>query len=239
MLAYQLGRQRKAVDVMKRSDIDELLVALYLRLNGYFTTGLIVHSHIQGQAKAEFDCLAVRLPNHSQEDRQIESDAFLDMKPGTTDFIFCEVKHEPNMVSFNKSAREDPSVLAAMLRWTGLFEREKVANVAERLHQLVNSYDNAETAKNGVREGNIRVRAILCCPKMATKPGGWYLTGDVILPYLQACFNPQLARATCSTRYNFEQWTYPLNSIVRFVKDKTRVGTVPDLEALYSELATQ
>lgn len=45
---------------MKQSDIDEALVTLYLRLNGYFTSGLVVHSPIHGQATTEVDCLAIR-----------------------------------------------------------------------------------------------------------------------------------------------------------------------------------
>lgn len=37
----------------RKPEVNESLVALYLRLNGYFTTGLIVHAREWGQSRAE------------------------------------------------------------------------------------------------------------------------------------------------------------------------------------------
>lgn len=47
-----------------KPEIHEALVVLYLRLNGYFTTGLVVQAPEWGQNRTEIDCLAVRHPNH-------------------------------------------------------------------------------------------------------------------------------------------------------------------------------
>lgn len=52
--------------VWKKSEINEMLTALYLRLNGYFTTGLVVHSDEWGNVKTEADVVAIRMPHHSQ-----------------------------------------------------------------------------------------------------------------------------------------------------------------------------
>lgn len=47
-----------------RSDIQETLVSLYLRLNGYFVSGFIVHA-VYG-VETELDVLAVRFPRHEE-----------------------------------------------------------------------------------------------------------------------------------------------------------------------------
>jgi hypothetical protein len=51
-----------------RSDVQETLVSLYLRLNGYFVSGFIVHA--QTGAKTEMDVLAVRFPNQRESSRR-------------------------------------------------------------------------------------------------------------------------------------------------------------------------
>lgn len=223
---------------MKPSDIDELLAILYLRLNGYFTTGLIIHSPIKGQSRTDCDCLAVRLPNHSQEDREIESDQFLETKDGITDLIFCEVKHDPEKASFNRSVLKDTTALEAMLRWARPLRKCETAEVAQSLQDLLNNPANIEAWKKGVHHKKVRVRALLCCPRMQPSSSGpWCLTGDVILKYIQKCFSPPHPRSSCSVRYNFEQWTYPLNKIVRLFKQSPK-GTILDLKSLYEGLET-
>lgn len=86
---------------MRRSDIDEALAALYLRLNGYFTTALILHSPTWDQSQTEIDCLTIRHPNHSQAERTVGPADFLNDSTGTTDLILCEVRDDPNQLRFN------------------------------------------------------------------------------------------------------------------------------------------
>jgi hypothetical protein len=66
---------------MRKSDVHEILTMLYLRLNGYFTTGLILHSPERGQARTDIDCLAVHHPYHRQSERGV----------GTSDFLCTSV----------------------------------------------------------------------------------------------------------------------------------------------------
>ena len=80
---------------MTKSDVDEILVQLYLRLNGYFTSGFIVHSDDWGRARTEVDCIAVRHPHYREPERQIEPSEFLGANEGKIDLILCEVKHDP------------------------------------------------------------------------------------------------------------------------------------------------
>ncbi|MBZ9916578.1 MULTISPECIES: hypothetical protein [unclassified Mesorhizobium] len=221
---------------MKQSDIDEALVTLYLRLNGYFTSGLIVHSPIHGQATTEVDCLAIRLSHHAQPERMIDDDPFLDTASGITDVLICEVKSDPNKLTFNKPMKLDAGALAGILNWTGAFEADKVAEVAGRVRGLFDEELAIEQARKGLVEGDVRVRALLCCPPMSESPEDrWRLTAPVILNYAEACFRPDEARPTCSVRYNFQQWGYPMKRIVTWLKDTNRAGPAR-LNELYAHL---
>ena len=62
---------------MNKSVIDEYLVSLYFRLNGYITTSLIIHSSEWGQTSTDIDLIAIRHPYHKQDEREIEPSAFM------------------------------------------------------------------------------------------------------------------------------------------------------------------
>lgn len=219
---------------MRKSDIHEALAALYLRLNGYFTTGLILHSPEWGQTQTDIDCLAIRHLYHSQPERDLGTAKFLDDDAEMTDLILCEVKSDPNQLCFNRPIRTDPEALRAMLRWVGIFNDREMESVVRRLQPLLQQDVVAETARAGVLEGGFRVRALLCCPTLFdTIDHRWCLTGDEIFDYAGRCFHPVEPRAFSSTRYNFQQWGYPFTPIVQWFKER------PDqlaLEALYERL---
>jgi len=92
---------------MRKSEINEVLAKLYLRLNGYFTTGLIMHSPEWGQTRTEIDCLAIRHPHHRQSERLVDSAEFLSIKDGEVDIILCEVKSDSHNLMFNLPVRTD------------------------------------------------------------------------------------------------------------------------------------
>lgn len=210
---------------MKQSDIDEALVALYLRLNGYFTSGFIVHSPILGQSTTEVDCLAIRLPHHAEPDRMIGDDPFLDTRQEITDLLICEVKSDPNLLAFNKPVKTDVGALTSILNWAGTFDAAKAAEVAGKLAAMFDEKLPLDVARRGLTDGNVRIRALLCCPPM-TEQGDdmWCLTGSTILGYAEACFRPEASRPSCSVRYNFQQWGFPMKQIVTWLKDKKRKG---------------
>lgn len=64
-------------------DVPEALTTLYLRLNGCFTTGLVLHSEQWGEARGDIDCLAVWHPGHDQSEREVEPDPFLNFGTST------------------------------------------------------------------------------------------------------------------------------------------------------------
>lgn len=216
---------------MRTSDVDEILTQLYFRLNGYFTTGLVLHSPEWGQTRTELDCLAVRHPHHSQTERDVKTDDFLATVEGETDLIFCEVKPDVGLLKFNEPLREDREALEAALCWAGIFTPQQVISVAERLHPLFQEDASLEAVRSGVAEGPFRVRPLLCCPRHnEIVEGKWVLLGSEIFRFADKCFNPPAKRNSCSTRYNFQQWGYPFALVVKYLKNG---GTTNGLEGLY------
>ena len=67
---------RKSISyTWEEKDVHEALVGLYLRLNGYFTSGFIVHASEEKEAKVrnitELDILAVRFPFNQEPGREV------------------------------------------------------------------------------------------------------------------------------------------------------------------------
>jgi len=221
----------------KKPEIHEALCAMYLRLNGYFTSGLVVHSPEWGKNRTEIDCLAVRHPNHIQPDRGIGHSPFLALRDGQIDLLICEVKSNPDEVAFNERLWSDLGVLESILQWTGILSNNDIPRVADQLRPILREGLNAVLARDGVLEANIRVRGLLCCPPAteAELPRGWCLLSPEILRYANECFNPTVRRKRCSTRYSFNLWGNWLAPLVEYFKS-LRAGTTPSLEALYDYL---
>jgi hypothetical protein len=221
---------------MELKDVDEALAVLYLRLNGYFTTGLIVHSPVQGQATTEVDCVAIRMPNHQQPDRIIWDAPFLRIEPGFIDLIISEVKSVVTNLTFNMPLKTNRLAIEAVLNWAGVHAAAKITSVAETSMPLFGDDVMMDQAITGITDGRVRVRGLLCCPISPPSSGErWLLDGAEILRYAEECFIPIETRDTCSVGYNFQQWSYPLNKIVTWLKDKNRV-TPATVDALYHHL---
>lgn len=221
---------------MRKSDVHEVLAMLYLRLNGYFTTGLILHSPEWGQARTEIDCLAIRHPYHCQSERGVETSDFLCTHDGEVDLILCEVKSDPEGLRFNEPVRTNLEVLKAALRWAGLFTEEQVGSVADRLQPLLQDDVPLDVARTGAMEGPYRVRPLLCCPPcFEADTDKWCLLGTEIFRFANQCFNPPERRDSCSTRYNFQLWGHPFTSVVTYFKNN-QMDDPLSLEGLYQHL---
>ena len=73
-----------------KSKIQEAMVLLYLRLNGFFVTGFIAQSAVQHRTLAEIDALAVRMPHSAEPEREIGPHELLDLSSEYTDLVICE-----------------------------------------------------------------------------------------------------------------------------------------------------
>ncbi|MEE9214556.1 MAG: hypothetical protein V3U54_07140 [Thermodesulfobacteriota bacterium] len=85
---------------MEKSTLQEKLAALYLRLNGYFVSGFIVHAPIEYQnaagetrrVKTELDILAVRFPFNREPERVVLPSTYIDVSNSHIDNVIGEVK---------------------------------------------------------------------------------------------------------------------------------------------------
>src|ERR1700731_3077069 len=112
---------------MRKSEIQETLVSLYLRLNGYFVSGFIVHAPGIDSAgnRTQVDALAIRLPYNSEPEREVMPSEYLQIPTGTTDIALCEVKGGHEALQFNQGLR-GPDAIRSVLRWIGAFEEKEM-----------------------------------------------------------------------------------------------------------------
>lgn len=104
---------------MVKSDVQETLVQLYLRLNGYFASGYIVHA--AHGVTTELDVLAVRFPRHEEPERAILCSTHLGIPTEQIDFVVGEVKGGANPVNFNARFRNNSAAVRSVLQRFGAF----------------------------------------------------------------------------------------------------------------------
>ncbi len=224
--------QRYGDKQMNKSVVDEYLVDLYLRLNGYITTGLIIHTPIWGQTSTDIDKIAIKYPHHNQQDRQVASSEFMVSSAAKIDVIFCEIKNQPDKLKFNKPIKTDPNVLISSLSWLGMIPPDEIDGLAQELIVMFQDDTNSAIAKKGFSWGEYNFRALLCCPNLHNDTFSWALSSGEIFSFISKCLNPHERRDTCSTRYNFNQWGYVTADIVRYFKENDD----PNIDGLYDEL---
>jgi len=205
---------------MSLKEIHEGLVTLYLRLNGYFTAGFIVHSAIPTRVMTELDILAVRFQHASEREREVGSAAELRVPRSFTDLLLCEVKSGTRTgPQFNAPLRNDPFAMAAVLRRFGAFPDGAVPEIARELQtQLQPSrLAGAENFASAAR-GRVQVRAILfAVSRIARHPSqAPFIHGQHLLDYIWRCLRPTVPRPKCATSYNYELWGDP--NLVRMVR---------------------
>ena len=151
----------------EKSQIQENLSTLYLRLNGYFTTGFIIHSE-ENKILSEIDILAVRFPNHSQPDTEHNSSEFLEI-PNCIDLIIGEVKSRRKSLQFNKSLRKnDPEVVwHKLLNWVGILNENEIVNIVPKIIELIETKPNSSLKRLKSLQVNERIslRPIIFSPE--------------------------------------------------------------------------
>lgn len=207
---------------------------LYLRLNGFFTSGLVLHSHEKGRVRGDVDCLAIRHPFHDQAERGVNSDPFLELS-AATELLICEVKSSPSALSFNGRLKSDAAALNALLRWAGVVRPELINDVVRLLTPLLQDDVTWDAARTGVCTEGVRIRALLCCPNCppGDSAGRWFIEGETLLNYVNSCLNPHVPRPSCSTSYPYELWGGYLEPLVMYFKrlPTATTPTFPDLRA--------
>lgn len=197
----------------------ESLVLLYLRLNGFFLTRLIVHSPDAGRNRTEVDALGLRMPFHGQPDRTVQSDSVLELSGEYVDLLVCEVKGKRQRLQFNQSLRETQSI-DLLLRWSGLLSDREIQNCRDNvLSALDGSYQPAIVKSSSLGGARIRIRGLLFCLERDGRRSNqsFFVTGSEVIGYIQECLLPKTPRESCATRYDFCLWKEH-ESLVRHFK---------------------
>ncbi|WP_055435487.1 hypothetical protein [Lacinutrix algicola] len=214
----------------EKSNIQESLSTLYLRLNGYLTTSFIIH-HSEKKISGELDILGLRFPNHSQDDTEHNSSEFLEI-PKTIDLVVAEIKSNGKSVQFNKPLRQEQNaveVWTKILKWIGILDNQEIENIVPELIDLVQTKENSKLAnlKSSrvlhTKFGLLSIRPILFSPERidlnnADKLIGWTEIND----FIWKCLCPNKQRDECGTRYDFTAWGTSLFEIVKVYKDRQK-----------------
>jgi hypothetical protein len=224
---------------MRKSELQETLVSLYLRLNGYFVSGFIVHSPGDDGAgnRTQVDALAIRLPHNAEPERQVLPAEYLQIPAGVTDIALCEVKGGHEALQFNPALREAETI-RSVLRWVGAFEAPEIERLLPPLHEMLTPRDpDTPQAFRAVRSEDKRyqVRTILFAPDRPEPRNNQtrYVCGDEIVAFINACLRAHPPRPACATRYDFGLWGGMYEPIIRLIKSSDRNLA---LEDIYAEL---
>lgn len=206
----------------EKSLIQEQLVKLYLRLNGYFSTGFIIHSSEKGNINTEIDLLAVRFPKNSEPEREISQDHVLFTSSRYIDFLICEVKSHGKKPKFNESLRNNLDNIEKILKWFGFFSDEEITNYSSDVHNIFQN-GNIGTNKPSkvlIEEKKVQIRPLIFKPETRSrrKEQPWFINQKDIFNYISSCMRTELERATCTTIYDYTAWGAEFNDIVSFFK---------------------
>jgi hypothetical protein len=200
---------------MSKSRLQEKLVALYLRLNGYFTSGLIIHSSQDYNIDGEIDIVGVRFCNHRQEDRLIECSEYLCIpKDSKIDIIIGEVKGQDTKLQFNKSIRENDDRRYKLLTWLGFLEDKDIEKINEELNlrvqtKEINSSEKFERIDYPYENGTISIRPMLFAPDQPAPRINQvkFVSGQEMIDFCWECFIPENRRDPCETNYrSLDAW---------------------------------
>lgn len=226
------------IDAKWKSEVQEWLLSLYLRLNGYFVSGFIVHSPVLGQNLAEIDLLAVRFPHNREPEREVGTDPLLEPSNEMIDLVICEVKSGGKQLQFNPSLLSSTDTVCSLLRWAGMYREEEIIELAPKvLLVLAPTHPPRTEIPTVIAPRETRVRGLICCPDRDIRRNNqaWFIPGSAMLTYLSKCFCPSVPRVTCSTTYDFGLWQKH-EGIVRYIKERGP-GNVGTMEDLYAYLA--
>lgn len=218
---------------MDRSDIQENLFSLYLRLNGYFVTGFIVHAAVG--VKTEMDALAVRFPHHREPEREIGCSPALETSNNYADFTVCEVKGGKGRINYNFRFREDPEAVVSVLNRFGAFTDQEIIELVPRIRNMLdpNHLRKSRSFPTIELPHARRIRFLLVAPDQERRGGNGkpYIFGDDIISYLWQCFRPDSRRRSCAVRYNWDLWGEQYKRLVAYFKNESRIvpGNMDDI----------
>ncbi|MHA7111765.1 hypothetical protein ACRTDU_16655 [Sunxiuqinia elliptica] len=214
---------------MTKSQLQENICMLYLRLNGYLTNSLIIHSPSDSKSnRTDIDILGVRFPYNKQKDRGFDYDEKLEVNGECIEIIIGEVKGQDEQLKFNKSIREKytDEVIEKLFNWIGIFDSETLPSVVNDFVELIqtkgryNLNDRLEKlySVNGFK---VRLRPLIFgIDRFEYKDNQiWHINGKSIIDFLWKCFREDLECRDCQLKYDYKLWGGELEPIIRYFKN--------------------
>lgn len=225
---------------MNKSDIQETIFTLFLRLNGYLLTGYISHAPSGSRNRTQIDTLAVRFPRHSEPCLDIGTCPALAVPTHAVDFLVYEVKGGNHRVNFNAAFREDQGSIRDVLCRLGFLKPDELEAAVPRVVALLHpTILRKQTSFPGIPffDGNMQLRFVLVAMEQERKgkgDGPYLYRNDVILDIWRH-FRPETRRRECDTRYNRDLWGEEYKTLVKYFKDRERQepGTIEDIYKHY------
>jgi hypothetical protein len=221
---------------MDKSDLQELIVALYLRLNGYFPTGFIAHAPVGNLT--EIDILAVRFPGHKELERQVEPCVHLHPPTDCIDLIVGEVKGGKKNPKFNTKFYRRSLAIEKVLNRIGAFSENEIADLVAQIGAVAtpeNWRKRQDFPVLPVQNWRAQLRLALFAPDQTrnAKRAGPAIYGDDIIDFIWKCLRPQTRRAECAVDYHPELWGHQFNALIAYFKDEARqdAGKISDVYA--------
>lgn len=229
---------------MDKSDVQETLTSLYLRLNGYFVSGFIVHAPTKNTT--EMDVLAVRFPHHQEPEREVQCCERLLIPDDRIDFLVGEVKGGQGTVNFNHRFRANPGSIRTVLRRFGAFDAAETDRLTKEIPALLDpiklrraadfpQMDVICSTQTGRASAKLRFVPFATEQERSDNPKRPYIFADDLLAFVWKCFRPEQRRPLCDDSYNYDLWGPQFSKMVRHLKEPTREspGTMADLYSLY------
>lgn len=225
---------------MEKGKFYEILVRLYLRLNGYLQTGLISHSAKKGDNATEIDSIAVRFARHNQLEREVGFCPVLNPSSDYIDIVLAEVKS--TSVEFNQPLKTAHKLSdrnwTQILNWIGLFEESEILKLIPHLKSCADSDASNLVGIDAISiYGSVKIRPIIFSihsPISKDNPKA-YINGEEVIDYIWTCLCPSAKRGDCSTKYSLSNWG-EFEPIVDYFKKRNDANAgIPS----HSDLATQ
>lgn len=222
------------MDYKTKSELQEQLTRIYLRLNGFFVTQLVVHSSEHGKIKTELDAVAIRMPFHNQPDRQVGFDPVLDLTESRIEVLICEVKSAGEASRFNAALTENLSAIQYVMRWIGALPEDEIVNRSFSLQEQFRL--RGKTPPTTISKHGIRVRGLLFRPetdkRFPNRP--FFVCGGDMLSYVHSCLVSAAPRDTCATTYDLTSWGSD-EPIIKYMKS-LKAGKIGTMKDMYQQL---
>ena len=206
----------------EKSLIQEQLVKLYLRLNGYFSSGFIIHSSNNSGINTEIDLIAVRFPKNSEPEREIVQDDILFTSNKNIDFLICEVKSHGQLPRFNEKLKDNINNVKSILRWFGIFSEAEIEKYSSDVQKILQNRKIGAKKPDEViiEEKMVQIRALIFKPETQNRRENqpWFINQKDIFKYIFMCMKPERQRVTSATMYDYTAWGMEFIDLVSFFK---------------------